>query len=217
MIIGHYAVALAAKKAAPRTSLGTLIAAAAFLDVLWPFLLLLGIEQVEIAPGITPFTPLDFTHYPWSHSLVMAVVWGLVFGAVYFVRTNYRPGAIACAVLVPSHWVLDWIVHRPDLPLTPFTSGVYGLGLWNSITLTLAVELVMLAVGVWIYVVATKSRDRIGTLGLVGFLALTLILYGAAVFGPPPPSVTAIAVTDMGQFLFIALAAWVDRHRVALA
>ena len=215
MIIGHYAVAFAAKKAAPRTSLGTLIAAAAFLDLLWPLLLLLGIEQVEIAPGITAFSPLEFTSYPWSHSLLMAVLWGLVFGGIYFASANYRRGAVVCALLVASHWVLDWIVHRPDLPLTPFGAEVYGLGLWNSIPLTLAIELALFIICVGIYVTATKARDRVGSLGLIGFVALTLILYAAAVFGPPPPNVTAIAVADLGQFLFIAFAAWVDRHRSA--
>src|SRR5262245_36616571 len=110
MIIGHYAVAMAAKKIAPKTSLGTLIASAALLDLIWPFLLLLGVEQVVIAPGTTAFTPLDFTYYPWSHSLLASVIWGIVFGGVYYAITNYRAGAFVCAVLVPSHWVLDFVV-----------------------------------------------------------------------------------------------------------
>jgi hypothetical protein len=119
MIIGHYAVAMAAKKWAPRTSLGTLIAAAAFLDLLWPVLLLAGVEQVVIAPGITAFTPLDFTSYPWSHSLLLSAAYGVLFAAGYFALTGYGAGAIAVVLLVPSHWLLDWMVHRPDLPLVP--------------------------------------------------------------------------------------------------
>jgi hypothetical protein len=213
MIVGHYAVALAAKKWAPRTSLGTLIAAAAFLDLLWPALLLLGVEEVVIAPGITSFTPLDFTSYPWSHSLLTSVVWGLVFSGGYFAVTGYGAGAIAVSLLVPSHWLLDFVVHRPDLPLTPWGSARYGLGLWNSVQETLSLELTMFLTGVALYRWATRRRDRIGSWGFFGFLALCLALYAGAVFGPPPPSVSAIAWTDMGQWLFIALAFWVDRHR----
>jgi hypothetical protein len=213
VFIGHYAVAFGAKKAAPKTSLGTLIAAAAFLDLLWPVLLLLGIEEVQIAPGDTAFTPLDFTSYPYSHSLLTSMVWGTLFGAGYYAATRYRAGTIAVGALVPSHWLLDFIVHKPDLPLTPWGDGRYGLGLWNSVPLTLAVELVLFTVGIWIYLAATKARDRIGSIGLAGFIALTLVLYAGAVFGPPPPSTDAIAWTDMGQWLFVLLAAFVDRHR----
>jgi len=213
MIIGHYAVAFAAKKLAPRTSLGSLITAAAFLDLIWPILLLAGVEQVVIEPSATPFTPLNFTYYPWSHSLLMSAVWGIAFAALYFAVTQYRAGAIVCGALVPSHWLLDWIVHRPDLPLVPWSEARYGLGLWYSIPLTLIVELTIFAIGVYLYLKATRIRDRIGSFGLLGFLVLTLVLYGAAVFGPPPPSVSAIAWTDMGQWLFIAFAVWVDQHR----
>jgi hypothetical protein len=145
------AVAFGAKTWAPRTSLGTLIAATAFLDLLWPVLLLLGIEEVVIAPGITAFTPLDFTSYPWSHSLLMSVVWGVLFGGGYVLLTGYIPGAIAVTLLVPSHWLLDFIVHRPDLPLTPWGAERYGLGLWKSVQTTLSVERVMFVTGVTLY------------------------------------------------------------------
>jgi hypothetical protein len=215
LFIGHYAVAFAAKKAAPKTSLGTLITAAAFLDLLWPVFLLLGFEEVKIAPGITRFTPLDFTRYPYSHSLLMSLVWGALFGGSYYALTRYRAGAIAVGVLVPSHWVLDFVAHRPDLPLTPWGAERYGLGLWNSVPATLAVEFGLLAAGVWLYIAATKARDRIGSLGLVGFLVFILAMYAGAAFGPPPPSAEAIAWSDMGQWLVVLLAAWIDRHRAA--
>ena len=215
MLIGHYAVALGAKKLAPRTSLGTLVAAAAFLDLLWPFFLLAGVEHVVIAPGNTAFTPLEFTAYPWSHSLMMAVVWGLAFGAIYFAVKGNRTGAIIVGALVVSHWFLDVLVHRPDLPLTPFGEARVGLGLWNSVAATLVIELGMFAAGVWIYISVTRTRDRVGLWGLIAFLALCLIVYAGAAFGPPPPNVPAIAYADLGQFLFIALAAWVDAHRAS--
>ena len=213
MFLGHYAVAIGAKKVAPKTSLGTLLAAAAFLDLVWPVLVLLGFERVVVAPGATAFTPLAFEHYPISHSLLMSVVWGIAFGAAYFFVRRDRRGATVLAALVVSHWLLDAVVHRPDLPLTLGGDARIGLGLWNSIPGTLAVELAMFAAAVWLYVGATRARDRIGSLGLVAFLLLVLAIYAGAAFGPPPPSATAIAWSDMGQWLVVLFAAWIDRHR----
>jgi hypothetical protein len=216
MFLGHYAVAIGAKRAAPRTSLGTLIAAAAFLDLVWPVLVLLGLERVAVAPGATAFTPLDFEHYPISHSLVMAVVWAAAFGAVYFlVRRDVRAAAVL-GLLVVSHWFLDAVVHRPDLPLTLGGDARVGLGLWNSIPGTLAVELALFAAGVWLYLGATRASDRIGSVGFVAFSVFVLAIYAGAAFGPPPPSASVIAWSDMGQWLVVALAAWIDSHRSAL-
>src|SRR4029077_11692973 len=130
MFIGHNAVAFAAKRAAPRTSLGTLTAAVMFLDLLWPIFLLLGIEHVRIEIGATIFTPLDFYDYPWTHSLTMATAWGVAFGVVYWLKTKYARGAVVIAVCVVSHWILDLIVHRPDLPLWP-GGPKFGFGIWN--------------------------------------------------------------------------------------
>jgi FtsH-binding integral membrane protein len=213
MFLGHYAVAIGAKKAAPKTSLGTLIAAAAFLDLVWPVLVLLGLERVAVAPGATAFTPLDFERYPISHSLLMSAVWGAAFGVVYWLFRRDRRAAAVLAALVVSHWLLDAVVHRPDLPLTLGGDARIGLGLWNSIPATLAVELAMFAVGVWLYVRTTRANDRIGGIGFAAFVLFLLAIYAGAAFGPPPPSASAIAWSDMGQWLVIALAAWVDRHR----
>src|SRR5215471_18702837 len=127
MFIGHFALGFAAKRAAPRTSLVLLFAAAQFADLLWPLLVAVGIEQVRIEPGNTAFTPLDFVSYPYSHSLALLAVWGVVFTLVF--GRNFA----ILAGLVVSHWVLDWITHRPDMPLYP-GSAKYGLGLWNSIS-----------------------------------------------------------------------------------
>ena len=213
MFLGHYAVAIGAKRAAPRTSLGTLIAAAAFLDLVWPVLVLLGLERVAVAPGATAFTPLDFEHYPISHSLTMSIVWGAAFGGAYFLARRDLRAAAVLGLLVFSHWFLDAVVHRPDLPLTLGGDARVGLGLWNSIPATLAVELAMFAAGVWLYVGATRARDRIGSVGFAAFSVLVLAIYAGAAFGPPPPSASAIAWSDMGQWLVVALAAWIDRHR----
>jgi hypothetical protein len=213
MVIGHYAVGMVAKRYAPRTSLGTLIAAGAFLDLLWPVFLLLGIEIVQVTPGVTAVTPLTFVSYPWSHSLLMAAVWGALFAFGYFVARRYVPGAIALAALVVSHWVLDVIMHVPDLPLVPWGGPYLGLGLWHSLPLSMAVELILFAAGVATYLRSTRSRDSQGAWGLAGLILFMLMIYGAALFGPPPPSASAVAWSDMGQWLVVALAAWVDRHR----
>ena len=119
MFIGHFAVALGAKKAAPKVSLGTLIMAAQFVDLLWPIFLLLGIEHVRINPGDTAYTPLDFYDYPVSHSLLTGIGWAIVFGAVYYAIRRSARNAWILAACVLSHWLLDLIVHRPDLPLVP--------------------------------------------------------------------------------------------------
>ena len=217
MFVGHYAVAFAAKRAAPATSLGTLVAAAAALDLIWPVLVLAGVERVAIVPGATAFTPLDFQHYPWSHSLLMSLVWGAVLGGGYFLLRRTRAGAAVVAALVVSHWVLDAIVHRPDLPLVPWSEARVGLGLWNSVPGTLVLELAMFALGLLVYARTTSARDRVGAWGLAGLVAFMLLAYAGAVLGPLPPSAAAIAWTDLGQWLFVAWAAWVDRHRRIVA
>ena len=130
MMIGHYAVALAAKPAAPKVSLGWLAAAAIFLDLIWPLLLQAGLEQVAVVPGITVVTPMDFISYPWSHSLLMSAVWGALFGGLYYLLAKDRRGALVLALLVVSHWLLDFVTHRPDLPLMPGESVKLGLGLY---------------------------------------------------------------------------------------
>ena len=161
MFIGHFGVALAAKKIAPRTSLGTLILAAQFLDFLWPAFLLLGIEHVRIVPGISVVSPLEFTDYPISHSLLMALVWAVLFGGTYYMLRGYARGAWVVAAAVLSHWVLDFIVHRPDLQLLPGVRLRVGLGLWNSFFASVAVETLFFGVGLWIYLSCTRGRDQV--------------------------------------------------------
>ena len=213
MFLGHYAVALGAKRAAPRVSLGGLFAAAASLDLVWPVLVIAGVERVAVAPGATAFTPLDFQHYPYSHSLLMSFVWGALFGVTYVCLTRDWRGALVLSALVVSHWVLDAITHRPDLPLTLHGDARAGLGLWSSVPGTLAVELAMFGVGVLLYVGATTPRDRVGGAGFLAFLVFLLASYAGAAFGPPPPSAAAVAWSDMAQWLVILWAMWIDRHR----
>ena len=212
MFIGHFAAGLALKRLAPRTSLGWLIVSVFFLDLLWPVVLVFGLERVRIDPGNTAFTPLDFVFYPFTHSLQMAMVWAIFLGGVYYVFSRERSGAIAVAIGVASHWFLDLIAHRPDLQIYP-GGAKYGLSLWNSVAGTLIVESVMLAIGVWMYLRSTRARDRVGVYAfwlMIGVLGLSYI--GNAV-GPPPPSETALIYFAPLLWIFVALAAWADRHR----
>ena len=214
MFVGHFAVAFAAKRAAPTVSLGTWFIACELVDLIWPLFVLLGIESVRIAPGITAFTPLDFEHYPWTHSLVMGAVWAIAMGAFYWKRN--RVAAMLVAVVVLSHWFLDLLVHRPDLPLAPGSDVKLGFGLWNSVGGTLVVELAMFAIGVGIYMNGTRAADRIGRYGTWALVVFLLVAYAGAAFGPPPPNVAAIAWAGiLGGLITAALGYWVDAHRTA--
>ena len=215
MFIGHFAVGFAAKRAAPRASLGTYVLASVFLDVLWPVFLLLGIERVRIDPGNTAFTPFDFVYYPWSHSLAMAAVWSLVFGGVhYFIRRDVSTAKVLGAVVF-SHWVLDWVTHRPDLQLLPGVEFRTGLSLWNSIPATVAIETALFLGAVWWYARAAEPLDGIGRWAWYTLVAVLLVAY-AAVLGPPPKpgQEKVVAAIDIVAWLFVPWAALVDRHRV---
>lgn len=218
MYIGHFALGFAAKKATSGTALPTLFAASVFADVLWPIFLALGVEQVVLDPGNTVMTPLDFVSYPWSHSFVMLMIWGAIFGWVYFARTKDSRGAVLLAALVESHWILDFITHQPDMPLYP-GGPKFGLGLWNSPPLTWAIELAMFAVGVFIYARATRARDGQGKWGLWFLVLLFLAAYvGDAASKAPPPSVQALWIGALvATAVTLLMAWWVDRHREPIA
>jgi len=214
MFIGHFALGFAAKRATPRVSLAMLFTAAQLADLLWPLLVAAGIEQVRIDPGNTAFTPLDFISYPYSHSLVTLVVWGVALGFVYTrVRGVNGLTFAVLASLVVSHWVLDFVTHRPDMPLYP-GGPKFGLELWRSIRATVAVESTMFAIAAWIYARTTRPRDAIGRWGFVGMVLLFLVSYVAASGGPPPPSIAAICIVGLiGGGITLVLAWWVDAHR----
>ncbi|HEV7590573.1 MAG TPA: hypothetical protein VGO40_20865 [Longimicrobium sp.] len=212
MFIGHAAAALLGKRAAPRTSLGVLLGAATFLDLLWPVFLLLGWERVRIAPGNTAFTPLDFVSYPISHSLLAAIGWSVAAGVLYYAVTRYRFGAWTVGVLVLSHWVLDWVTHRPDLPLWPGGPRM-GLGMWHSVPLTVAVELLLFVVGLAAYLGTTRPRDAVGRWAFWGLIAFYLLVYAGNLLGPPPPNERALAWVALLSWLFPLWAWWADAHR----
>jgi membrane-bound metal-dependent hydrolase YbcI (DUF457 family) len=218
MFIGHFAVAFAAKPAAPPVSLGTLFLACEWVDLVWPVLLLAGLERVEIRPGVTAFTPLDFVHYPWTHSLLMCAAWAAAFGLLYLLIRQNGKAALVVAAVVLSHWFLDFVVHRPDLPLAPGSEARWGLGLWNSIPGTLVLETLLFVVAVAIYMRRTLALDRIGRWGLWALIVLLWAAYLGAALGPPPPSVEAIAWAGLiGGAVTALLGYWVDRHRTMAA
>ena len=217
MFIGHFGVAFGAKAVSPKVSLGSLFLAAQFIDLLWPTFLLLGIERVRIDPGITAVTPLDFVHYPISHSLLMVLVWAGLFALVYQLLRKYRRGAVVLALAVLSHWLLDLIVHRPDLPLYPGSARLVGLSLWSSLGATLAVELSIFAVTAWLYIRATEASDELGRWGLWVLAGFLIAIYLSNLFGAPPPSVIAIAWLGQAQWLLVGCGYWIDRHRRSVA
>ena len=215
MFIGHFGVGFGLKRFAPRVSLAVLIGAALWADILWTVFLLLGWEHVRIAVGDTKWTPLDLYDYPWSHSLAMMVVWAVVLGMAYRFWRKDAAGGWAVAIGVVSHWVLDWITHRPDMPLYP-GGPKFGLALWNSIPGTLIVELAIFFAGVFLHVACTKPQDKIGRWGFWSYVVLLLFLYVGDRFSAPPASPKEIALSGLIAMIpFLAWPWWFDRHRLA--
>jgi membrane-bound metal-dependent hydrolase YbcI (DUF457 family) len=212
MFIGHFAVGFASKRVAPRASLAVLLAAPLFLDILWPVFIAVGLEHVRIVPGITKVTPLDLYDMPWSHSLVMSLLWSVLFGGAYFALRRDRTASLVLGAGVFSHFILDWVTHRPDMQLWP-GSPRYGLGLWFSLPGTLIVEGAMFVGALAIYVRTAKARNRKGSIGLWAFVAFLLIAYFGSIFGPPPPSTNALVGSAIVAWLLLIWAWWFDRNR----
>jgi len=212
MFIGHNAIAFDARPAAPRTSLGVLTAAVMLPDLIWPIFLLFGIEHVRIDPQATRLSPLDFYDYPWTHSLLMTAAWAAAFALLYFAFTRYGRGAWLVGACVISHWVLDFLVHRPDLPLWPYGPRV-GLGLWNHPGAAICLESAIFVAGVAVYLWRTRARDRIGTIAFWAFVIFLAAIYAMSANGAPPPSARAVAIVGLAGWLLPLWAAWFDRHR----
>lgn len=212
MFIGHLAVGFAGKAAAPNMKIGTSFFAAGLMDLLFPLFLIAGIEQVRIVPGISAVTPLALDYYPWSHSLAAALVWAALFGGLYFFVTKYRRGALWFSLAILSHWILDFISHIPDMPLWPDGPKV-GLGLWNSVPGTIAVEFSLFALCVFLYWRATAAKNIWGHVSLWLTAAILSLLYIAGFFAPPPPSVDTLKFFGLTGFLFVLMGYWMDRTR----
>ncbi|MFN8010770.1 MAG: hypothetical protein U0P81_05140 [Holophagaceae bacterium] len=213
MFIGHYALAFAAKKAAPRANLGLLLLATSWIDMVWPVMLLLGWERVRIAPGATAYTPLVFESYPWTHSLALTVLWGLLVGGAALVWTRDRRTALAAGLLVVSHWVLDWISHAPDLPLWPGSSR-FGLGLWNSVAATVAVESALFVGGLALFLGATRARGPMGHVALWSLVGTFAFMYAGNSLGlAVPPSERVLALSALIGWLPPVWGLWIEATR----
>lgn len=213
MFIGHFAAGLAAKRVDNRPSLGTLFLAAQFIDLLWPMLVLAGIEHVHIDPGNTAFTPLNFEYYPFSHGFVSVLIWSILFGGVYYLVKRNLKSSLVLGALVMSHWVLDLITHRPDLPLQLGTDLKVGLGLWHSFTFSLIIEMALFVGGAYLYLNVTRTKSKKGRWIVWSLLIFLFIVYTMNILGPPPPSADAVAYSALSMWLIVAWGYWADRNR----
>ncbi len=212
MFIGHYGIGLAGKKPAKTLSLGTLFLATQWLDLIWPILILLNIEHVELNPGDTKMTPLNFIDYPYSHSLIYVLGWSILVGVVYYLIKKNKRNALIVGLLVLSHWALDLLVHRPDLPI--LTTGPYvGFGLWNMPTIAVILEFSIYIIGIWLYTSVTSPKDKIGKYAFWSLVIFLGLIHIVNLTGPPPPDVKAIGFAGLGMWLFVLWAYWADKHR----
>lgn len=213
MFIGHFGAGFGVKKFAPSISLGTLFLAGQWIDLIWPLFLILGLERVVIDPGNTVVTPLNFIHYPLTHSLLGVLIWALILGGIYYIIKKNLKNALWIGFLVVSHWILDLITHRPDLPLSPGSQTMVGFGLWNSVVGTLSLEIAIFILGIYFYFRSTVANNKTGTIALWALIGFLSIIYITNLFGPPPPSSDAIGYVGLSQWLIVAWAYWIDRNR----
>lgn len=224
MFIGHYGVAFALKKYAPRTSLGILFIAVQLVDIAFFILIPLGIEYLRIIPGFTEASPFDLYDYPISHSLLGALVWSVAtYLVVRFIPLKalgdapYRQRvALVLSAAVFSHFILDIVVHTPDLLLVPGLDVRVGLGLWNSIIATVAVELAILLVGCWMYLRSTtKGAGLVGEYGMYVFLSVLAIITIVTPFMTFPDVPTVVITSEILYAVFALSAWWLDSKRYA--
>ena len=211
MFVGHLGVALAGKRASPATSLVWLIVAANLVDLIWPLFLLAGVERVRIDPGNTAFTPLAFESYPWTHSLLMGIVWGIALGALALGRGVSRAGAWLIGGLVVSHWLLDFVTHRPDLPLWPWPAGRYGLGLWHSMPATFAIEGLLWMAAIALFLGVRRPRGLHGHVAFWSFVLVSTLLWAGGPFSPPPPDPRSLALFALIGWIIVPWAWWIER------
>jgi len=213
MLIGHFGVALAAKRLAPKTSLGTLFLSVHLVDFVWPIFLILGIEHIRIEPAKTALTSIKYQYFPYTHSLLGVVGWAILIGTIYYVIRRYRNGGYILALGTISHWVLDALVHISDLPLLPGYEVYAGIGLWNSLPGTVLVELSIFLIGLIIYVRSTVGIWRLGLYGFWGMIAFLFVSWIGSISGLPPSSEKMVAIIVFSQWIIIPWAYWIDNHR----
>lgn len=222
MFIGHYGIALAAKRVDKSIPLGLLFFATQFADILFFLLVLLGIEKMSFAPGITKVSPLDFTYYPYSHGLVASLFWAGLFFVVFKIapsksESNKNKIALVISATILSHFLLDAIVHRADLPLLGSDSYKIGLGLWNYVFASSLIELLIFLSGLWMYLKSTKGATFVGKYGMIIFSTFVTVIWIASLLTPTPSDLNIIGFVIFGlvfQLLVIGIVSWLDRRRI---
>ena len=215
MFVGHYGPSYVIKAAQPAIPLWLLFIAVQLVDVAWSMLIMLGIEKARIVPGITASNPFDLYYMPYTHSFVAAILWSVAAGGLCNVLFGLRKwsAAVWIGAAVFSHWILDWVVHRPDLPLYDDTVKV-GLGIWNYPMIALILEALLLFGGMFIYMRRTTAVNALGRIGPPGFGILMIAIQTYIFFGPPPASSDELAVTAIASYLVFAVVIWwLDRQR----
>lgn len=207
MFIGHFAVGLGAKKVAPELNLGFLFIACQLLDLIWPVLILVGIETVSVDHLATAVTPLNFEHYPYSHSLVMTVVYSFLAGIATGLIFKSKRLGIVSGLVISSHWILDFVTHRPDLPIW-LEGHKVGLGLWNNISLSVSVELLLFATGIFLYLKSKNDFGRKRNIWFWSLIIFLLVIYAGNVFGPKPPPETPSAMVAGPALAMWLLVLW---------
>jgi hypothetical protein len=217
MFVGHIAVGFLARRVMPSLSLAFLVFCTVFLDVLWPIFILTGVEHAAIVPGITAASPLDLRDFPWSHSLVMSVAWSLLAAIPWILTRRWLP-ALVIGGCVFSHFVLDVVSHRPDVPLYPGGTLKIGLGLWNSRAGTVIVEGGLWAVALVLYARANRPTSGWGRWGLWALVAVLTAGWLEGIFGAPPPSITMVAASALPFIALVTGWLWtVERRRKSVA
>ena len=204
MFVGHYGVSFAAKRADASIPLWVLFLAVQWLDVIWAPLVLIGVESVRIVPGFTASNPLDLYYMPYTHSLVAALLWSAAAAGAYHLwhRASARTSNLV-GLAVLSHWILDFVVHRPDLPLYDNTAKV-GLGLWDQPALAFGLEAALLLGAMAVFLLGQPTRRT----AIIAFSVVMLAIQAYVFFGPPPASPAAAAWTALVAYGVFARIIW---------
>lgn len=206
MFIGHYGPAFGAKAALRQIPLWVLFLAVQWMDIVWSILVLSGIEKVRIAPGLMEGSSLDLYFMPYTHGLLGALVLSALGGGIValFMRENRRAVFVVVGICVFSHWILDLVVHRPDLWI--YDDVKWGFGLWRWLWVSLPLEIASLLLGAWYYARHVAARGPSNAM-LWLFVAAMAGIEFYAVFGPPPVSGFAEARTALVAYGILALLA----------
>lgn len=221
MFVGHYGVALALRPLQGSPPLPVLFAAVQVVDIAFFSFLIPGIEKMRIVPGITAMNAMDLYFMPYTHSLLGSAVFSVAFAAIValLMPTGLRwRGFAISALAVFSHWLLDLLVHRPDLGVIGDSGSKLGFGLWNYPLVAMPIEIAVVGAGLAVYLATTRAIGRMGTVSLAVLIAAMVALQSFNWFGPQPApdaSLTAFAVEGLaGYAVFIGLAWWMERtHR----